>query len=433
MQLDCSPTLSDWSDSKLDELVANIKVPDSIKSLVSHKSMLYQFYDFYFNGVLPHDSSPHQLIYPFICLLKYDDRDERSYFIKDKHFAKTGFFKTAAPTVPSLFFTHAIAPYDIPARNRESRKIQNLYLSVTREEQKRFFTVIKHLIVNYSGNESSKNNKSILRVTGFLSLLLFRGISKDSTQLAREVNKKLTKDYIHKLTSWPLANGYSPPCKTCVEYCALDLNKRNSHSNSMMALILSHWKDAPAEQIQTKTLIQKVLLTHTAGNGLGLVTLMNEATDILGISIQKLMKYTLTEGSIESWQLLAEFICQFLHKQQPEKTYMWARLINDRYFKQFAARSHPYLAGMFAGVIDSQQTIGSIKQAAWFQSNKFQAECGYLWGTALVQLSRTKDISIPIEEEGVMTILNSALQFSRLRQKEERDPLAGLNLEEEKK
>jgi len=251
-------------------------------------------------------------------------------------------------------------------------------------------------------------------------LLLFRGICKNAIQLAKEVNDKLIENHIHKLVKWPVANGYGPPCQTCIIGCATDLDKGNRHSSQMFALLLKQWKDTIKDEIISclnhglMARIREALFMPTAGNGLGLIMLMHTATEELGLlSYKSLAEYTMTKKSSHSWLLLSKFICRYL---QPTEipTYQWARLVNDGYFTEFTAKSHPYLAGMFAGIIDSfphviastydydwhdwRQTLPChlIKDSAWFKLKRLPAENGYRWGRAVAMKvwPKLNDLSI---------------------------------------
>lgn len=401
-------TLSDWSDQKLEDLSILIKVSNAVKNLNSYKSFLYHFYNFYFNGIIPMGGSPHNIIYPFLSSLSYGVGAESNYYISNEFFDRTGFFNLPPllQEIPIIVDSRVAAagqhiPQTLVAEQRQ--ELERLYLTQEDPDKALFLNSINHLIRSFDSQNMTMGNISILKLTGFLALLLFRGISKDAIQLARGVNKKLIKEHIHNLAGWPIANSYYPPCKTCVDNCSIDFNKGNAHANKMMTLLLVAWKRANETQSETYGLqpqVQAALLTHTAGNGLGLIMMLYNSCESLGVTISTLMKHTLTEQSSASWRVLSSFLKKYLDKDHPQRTYMWARLISDGYFTEFAARAHPYLAGMFAGIIGSTQTIGSIKEAAWFVQKQHQAELGFAWGKAVVaKLAQTVDV--PILAEGV--------------------------------
>ncbi|XP_028045706.1 uncharacterized protein LOC105834794 isoform X1 [Monomorium pharaonis] len=357
--------LTGWNDEKLKKIADSVKLPESVQTMITHPGLLYNFYNFYFNGVLPNGANSRQVVYPIIGLLIKDTPDMAyNYFFPQEVYGKSSFF--SLPELPK-----DTSKLFIPADCVET-----------------FGKKIQQLIRDYDVKSMSTENRTLLKLSGFLALLLFRGIAKDAPQLQRGVSKKLIKTHIHDLAEWPLIYDYAPPCKICVDYCALDLDKENGHSGMMMALILHYWKEASLDQKLSKRLvlsIEAALLTHIAGYGLGLVTLFNDALDILKINAEDLMNYTLTTKSTESWKILSKFLKDYCHECCPQKTYLWARLINIGYFTEMAVRYHPYLAGMFAGIIDSQQTTGSIKKAKWFQEKKFEANQGYEWGKAVVR------------------------------------------------
>ncbi|AYW51539.1 nucleoprotein [Lasius neglectus virus 2] len=431
--------LTGWSDSVLDERASNIKIPKCVQALTSHPHILSQFFNFYFNGKLPEDHTPHQVIYPVLSNLGCEIGALPSYFFPPEMLSETGFYSPPPYTGPKPDFqapiTKTSVPYTLPPglNPTQERLLKDLYLETTSHDQDVFVKAITKLYNGYNTSLMTKENRDLMNLAGFLALLLFRGISKDATQLARGVNKKLIKEHIHNLAGWLTGNGYSPPCKLCIDLCASDLDKGNSHSGKMMTLLLKRWKDTEEEDRQSRGLIpqiQATILTHTAGNGLGLVILMYVAVDILGLTIESLVDHTMTEMSKMSWKSLAVFVQTYLDPKKPEKTYLWARLINDGYFADFSARSHPYLAGIFAGIIDSQQIVGTIREAAWFKLKRFQAEQGYNLGKAVVA-KMSKFVDRPLTQEGqdVFTYLQIPMEpLSSVSPPETgEDPFAGVS------
>ncbi|WAL01511.1 nucleocapsid [Electric ant rhabdovirus] len=433
-----------WSDQKLSEICEVLYLPKGLKNQTAQKWALYNFYNYYFHGVLDQNSSPHQVIFPILSIMKYDQLDVRGnpmYFFPERKFREEGFFSVSKPTnqtIPTLNSPdkYTLSKYELPTlpTAQESDELLKLYLGVQDQDAKIFYQSVSGMIAKYGTDDNRDQDIKIMRLTEFLALLLFRGIARNSIQLSRAVHKKLIKDHIHNLAGWPIANSYSPPCTSCINGCSTDLDKGNQHASRMFALILNEWQLAGSEMKEGKGLISRIqatILTHTAGNGLGLINMMFICNEILGVTIRILMENSLNSNTSAAWKLIASFVAKYLNKNSIEKTYLWARLINDGYFIEYSAKNHPYLAGVFAGIIDSQQTIGTAKEAEWFKLKRINAEAGYRWGTALVTKISTSEVTPYTEaSRAVANLIGQApvVKPKALVREEEIDPLMGIDI-----
>nr|XP_034190460.1 uncharacterized protein LOC117608863 isoform X1 [Osmia lignaria]XP_034190461.1 uncharacterized protein LOC117608863 isoform X2 [Osmia lignaria]XP_034190462.1 uncharacterized protein LOC117608863 isoform X2 [Osmia lignaria] len=297
-----APTALEWRDSDLATICDKLTFPERVRTTASMKSCLIRFYNFYFYGRLPNHSSPHQIIFPILCYLPLDFRMETgiNFFFPDNLIGPNSFF--ALPTgdeatleledaefTPSIYIVE-----DLPDPTRRD-DIARLFVTLETPQIKAFKKEITRLVNKFDPDNYTLDDMKILRLSSYLALLLCRSFAKDSKQMSRAMSKKAVLEHLTKLVAWPVGDGYAPPCKVCIDSSVQGLDKGLKHSQDMMALILHTWiKHMVAKHCPISSVLQAGMLTHLAGNGMGLIILMMGACETLGCTYGALLDNTMT-------------------------------------------------------------------------------------------------------------------------------------------
>ncbi|QMP82235.1 nucleocapsid protein [hymenopteran rhabdo-related virus 38] len=382
-----APAYLKWDERTILTANETLRFPRSIYAPAVTKQLIIQFFNFYFNGKLNQGVKTGQLVFSCMAMTGYyEDGRYHRYFI-DNDFGDNPFFRevTASANVKLENPAGRIIDYTLPeslskARTTELRATQ--YLGKDEINRAVFHKRISEMLEKFDDPGENEEKCLLMQLTSFLALVTFRSCCKDLTQMKRAFHKKLIITHLNNLGNWDPTHGYSPPCDTYLSACTTQLNKTHKPTGEMMTKIVSTWKNLENSDRHPKlvALVQATVLTHTAGNGLGLLSFMFGAATVLSVSFKGLMECTLTEKTLDSWKLLVKFGEEFLPEEAPCRTFYWARIISDGYFQEYTAKSHPYLTGTFAGIVSSVQVEGSVEEAEWFKQTVIKARQGLEFG-----------------------------------------------------
>ncbi|KAK2583949.1 hypothetical protein KPH14_001208 [Odynerus spinipes] len=394
-----------WGESCLDNLIGLKTLPTTWKNPATQKSMVHSFWYFVFSGTTSGSKPVHEIVAPmiFIARKKTDIADGIGY----EYIFPDAFWGDTHPIYPNASSTthlSSIIPelkgeglegvdFELPKTAVSRPEILGQYIDTSFRESRNVKVLKEQImtILHRWGNAEAISREvfELINFSSFIATTLFRGICKDEAQLARGFNKKQFMANVYSLTGWSTGNAYAPPCKLCISKACVGLEKSQPYSPIILAMILKLWKllnDPHHSDKRHLAMINAALLTHVAFNGLRTVVAMYATCEILGLTWYALADWTFISSTAATWQELAKFQNKYNRLDGPVSTHPWSRLINDGYFSDFAARNHPILNAVFAGVINVAQTGGDVKEAAWYKARSQIVEPYFNRGKVLYSL-----------------------------------------------
>lgn len=111
-----------------------------------------------------------------------------------------------------------------------------------------------------------------------------------------------------------------------------------------------------------------------------------------------------------SWLAISHFFKSYLTKDRTEYGYNWARIINNRYLRDYSPKEMIYLAGIFVAVIEKIQGPG-IWSAEWAKGQSSQLEQVKQIGYALFEATKP-DLDKIVGIKASLSILARARQLA---------------------
>ncbi|UOS86045.1 nucleocapsid [Hymenopteran rhabdo-related virus] len=387
-----APSLAGWSDDLLAKLAADIRFPNYVKNRGMLKKVLARFYDFYFSGTIRAGDTLVATVFDAIAI----SETESGPIWSDHHVSPTGFYVANTSQEENLTVqdTGAIptVEYADPKWSEEARKKYDaLMTEYTLENSNQFRNNIQRILTNIrSDGHSTEPEKALVRLSGFLALTLCRSAIKSALQMGNSFLKKQYRANLATVAFWPIESAFTPPCTACLKACELGLKKGLAPTSKIFTLLAHEFvvsRESGYENQSAPGYMSAAVLTHTARNGLGLIGLIEQASDITGFSWKDMLEMTFYNKTETSWRTVAHFFATYLNVRGTQAGYNWARVINHGYLRGLAPKENPFLACIMAAVIENIQGTG-IWEAEWAKLYAKDMEDAKNLGRALYLESR---------------------------------------------
>ncbi|XP_051167587.1 uncharacterized protein LOC127285535 [Leptopilina boulardi] len=330
-----------WSDKLLKDIAGRTKFPKEVFKIDEIKPIISRFFHFYFFGEVSSDCTIPCTIYSAIALLNVPYSNGYSHVFAGKHFKaldnETPFFDAHVHTERKYF-----------------EKSNNI-------PQESFQYEIYKIL--FFWNMSSINEQAtLMRLTAFLALKFCAVVSKNKSQMilyfSSHPNLRKT---LCNLVGWEMNRHYSEPNSDAI-YKFIDIltNDKNSRLSirSLFAIVVKEWINIvriDSKPNRIASLLMESLLEETAGNGIGLISLITSVIFNMNVTYSQVLDALKSEHEKfnqyeDSYKRLVEFQKKFVDIENPELSYPWGRLIKPTYLSQYSAPNNLFICGIFASI-----------------------------------------------------------------------------------
>lgn len=241
-------------------------------------------------------------------------------------------------------------------------------------ENSAFTTSCNRLLAKW---ETDRETRIILKYFfGIIALTLMRATTKTYKHLVKTFsgNKfRQTIDFVHSHLR------FSVPHKRCVKNCTRTFSRKAGNTSIMFAKIVvnSFHIDALRRQEASKqslNIFKVTVLAHTADYGFGLVSLLETIVRKVGKeALNDVLKCTYCAETSASWDAIKSFFDKYMVISSKEKTYRWARVIDNVYFKTLSCNSNYVLSVIFGTFIENLTKDSGIWKSTWVETGNATA------------------------------------------------------------
>lgn len=241
----------------------------------------------------------------------------------------------------------------------------------------------------------------IRRVLGYTALTLVRAIIKDPIQLANAFSKAQYRRNLIALLS--LAEVvFCPPCNKALTIAVDAFNKQLSKPVYLLSMIVNHWRELTnAKEKKMAAMLGASCLTHTSYNGMAMIHLLVEVLHHFNVEWSDLCMLLYMDVTKESWRRIAQFMKTYQHKDGPQFTQPWARVIDDGYLMDLSGQENFALCAILAASIDETvDGVGGVWDSFWASTRQAEISEMRKLGYALRSYftKKLKDVK-PLTEE----------------------------------
>lgn len=366
-----APNLEGWSDAHLKLLRTPLSFPAHTYLRTSLPLILTRFYHLYFSGTIDDADNVSAVVLDVIAL---SETDSGRIWDTPAEGAR-GFYKQnmSELPIPDSFTVSALPQVQVPAGKLTPEALVNyksLVDTYTTDNQTNFSRLVADRIraIQVTGGASSAESR-FLMLSSFLALTLYRSATRSRIQMSNAFHKVQYKGNLSAVAMWPAGHAWSPPCESCLSLCEQELKKgvkTTSHIFTILAHEFVKTQDPSYPNTEAQAFLAASVLTHTARNGLGLIAMVDLASEITRTSWQTLLRKTYFNVTAESWKTVAKFFSSYCVIDQNEYGYNWARVIDHGYLRRLSPKENQFLATLLAAIIEKAQGDG-VWDAEWAQ------------------------------------------------------------------
>ncbi|KOC64414.1 hypothetical protein WH47_01582 [Habropoda laboriosa] len=152
------------------------------------------------------------------------------------------------------------------------------------------------------------------RLAASLALTLYRFATKNIAQMSNTFRNTRYRSNLVSLAGWLKNKPFSPPCDQCLIVCERALRKglpTTSDMFTLLSVVFVHAKNADYENASAGEYLAASVLTYTAGNGIGIIQMMEQVCVITNLKREDLSKrmYFLLNTKA-SWDKIDSFFSQ---------------------------------------------------------------------------------------------------------------------------
>nr|XP_012137696.1 PREDICTED: uncharacterized protein LOC105662115 isoform X2 [Megachile rotundata] len=236
------------------------------------------------------------------------------------------------------------------------------------EKQRLFWNYIYAIIQNINpADTATEAETELIKLGSFLALTLMRFAIRKKEQVSHCFHKDKYKENLAHMKLWPAEKPFSPPCDRCLEICENGLKKGLRSTSHIFTIIVHEFvltKNPDYHNSSAAIFLKNAVLADTARNGLGMIQLLQDVCTLTSMSWKEIMEKTLWEVTETSWERISKFFQTQYSVDNPQHSFNWTRIIDDRYFKDLTQKENIFLATVFAAVIAKVHGPG-IWNAEW--------------------------------------------------------------------
>ncbi|QMP82140.1 nucleocapsid protein [hymenopteran rhabdo-related virus 109] len=389
-----APSLSGWSDDLLRQLTEKVSFPMYCMNRAYRRRIISRFFDFYFSGNVRSGDSLVATVFDAAAIAEFDNKS----IWNPSYFGEVAFYPPNSSLDESLTVRDSGVLPTVQILNPNwsvsaQSDYQSLMACYTNESATLFRNSISGILETIKSTDAaSENEKALVRLTSFLALTFCRFATKDKLQMGNTFNKTQYRVNLTTVAFWPTEKAFAPPCKLSLEQAELSLKKGLAPVSRMFMLLADEFvrsRGNDYERQATPGFISASVLTHTARNGLGLITLIEQASEITGYTWKDMLKLTMFDKTEASWREITTFFHTHLNINHSQSSFNWARIINHGYLRGLSPRENPFLACIMAAVVEKKQGEG-IWDAEWAKMFAKDMDDAKALGQALYAQSRPK-------------------------------------------
>ncbi|QWT43292.1 putative nucleocapsid protein [Alphahymrhavirus distinguendus] len=426
-----APRKEGFSDQLVTTLAETILFP--AHNRVTLKAILIRFYRLYGWGQVEQGDKVVSIIMDAVSLSRAGDTDVWAgrrgpqVFYTANTSAQTGI--PEGDPVGSATYTNP----NPGMATAEIERYAELMQTYQADSQAAFMKHVREVLITMSPTgAASPNEQDLCKLTGFLALTLLRFATKDVTQMRNAFNKQLYKTNLGTVAGWEAGKPFAPPCTLCLDLCLIGLNKTNPVVSKAFTVLSARFVECMnSQEASTEILgyISASVLTHTARNGLGLVQMLDQVSQITKMGWVQIMRNTYFNVTASAWTVIGQFFNSQLRTGSVQHAFNWARVIDHGFFRGLSPKEQPFLATIFGGVIAQVQGPG-VWQAEWVRSSGAGMEEARFLGLALFNNSRPKLTALTGVESSLQLAAQArGLQAAAASHQSEIDEAEGIDIE----
>lgn len=347
-----------WCDKKLAELRIPLSFPYLTYDRKNLKWILIRFFDLYLTGFIREEDFLTSVVFDMIALSETDQGKIWTIPCPEA----VPFYKQNLSQPNSLSIVTVSRTFEI--------KFFNRYWG---EKQRLFWNYIHSVIQNINPTEAATEEETeLIKLGSFLALTLMRFAIRKKEQVSHCFHKDKYKENLAHMKLWSVEKPYSPPCERTLEICENGFKKRHRSTSNIFTIIVHEFvltNNPNYHNSSAAIFLKNAVLSDTSRNGLGMIQLLQDVCTLTSMSWKEIMEKTLWDVTETSWERISTFFQTQYSVDNPQHSSNWARIIDDRYFKDLTQKENILLATVFAAVVAEVHGPG-IWNAEWAKQSK---------------------------------------------------------------
>ncbi|CAK9801675.1 hypothetical protein ANTQUA_LOCUS2958 [Anthophora quadrimaculata] len=364
-----APFKEGWNDAYLHELASRLHFQRYAYNRNELKKILARFYFLYFQGINQANDSVVSTLNDVIALTETD----LGRVWEPPPAASEAFYKANMSQTDSLEGLHiGVLPAMVFPNDEwtvvQRQQYQQLLATYDQRSMEGFLREVSRIITAIDpAGRSTPAKTSLIRLTSFLALTLYRFATKPHPAMTNTFKKNQYRNNLTSLAGWVAEAPFSPPCDLCLSICSGALVKGLINTSKLFTKIVDEFvaSDHPDyPNTSVPGVLAAAVLTHTARNGLGILQMLENVTIILDTNWKEVAKSTYFTLTAASWSTIMEMFVSQRNRDNPQKSYHWARIIDHGFFRGLAPKENRFLATILAAVI-AQVQGEEVWEAEW--------------------------------------------------------------------
>lgn len=392
-----------WSDSDCTTLYSRPIFPVACKSASTQRAILIRFLNFHCKGEVAPGFSAFDIVSAMIATMPGEravKASETMYLDMEYSDDEPVFTLAPLPAIgeESLAGSSAAKPLDIVTSYSPLSKIdddpevtagglpgtgaykvspvERVIHSYSSSECDSFLKTATLTVENSPASDAPGQAMITLRrVCGYIALTMLRFLIKDRNQMALAFSKSQYKRNLLSLVYKTAVEGaYSPPCQLALTKAEDAFLRSHLGPRVLFAKVLLEWRRSTVTGDKWKSsIIAAACLTHTAYNGMHMLHMLNEVSTHFSIDWGIIGENLFFTNTAKSWRRITDFQKTYFKIKDLQYLYPWARVIDDAYFSEFAAKDNFVLSVILASILEQVSDNAGIWDAKWVQGRL--AEC----------------------------------------------------------
>lgn len=304
--------------------------------------------------------------------------------------------------IPSVDFSQMTEEAGDPQSTLEGTGLGAHEMSFTDEEQQKKGQELLALLSN------AKTQEQVCSLVCFHALVSFRMCIKSNESVRKYLDGQFThvcKSVYPRITINPVL---PPANERFLDQIKANMDKGSDTCTGLFRKILVTYVSATHDKHKDITsILEAGILRHTQGNGLGLVNMLLNASQLFGMPAGHLTQLMASDQTIDTLELLKDFAEHYLIEKSGCVSWWWCRIIDDTQWTSLRVSRNPSVAMKLAyllyekniGILDSNEIMEiqdsyKVTARAWatafrkFQSAKLNAETGIGESNKILEMAR---------------------------------------------